>query len=223
MKKTRLPRRLFLLLLVTFLILPVDSFAFQTKKINTSLHNKTIKEEKISQRLKSQFEKKEYVPFLVKFKEQVDTKKVASEAAEMAKKQKKSAYQTRLMKRSAVVSELRATALSTQRNAQAFLEKQKEKGKVKEFKSFYIVNSMVVTATKEVMEELAAFPEVDKLLPDEIRKLHRADAGNSSKADTAIEWNIERVGAPAVWNLGIDGSGTVVANIDPVWSGIILR
>lgn len=55
MKKTRLPRRLFLLLLVTFLILPVDSFAFQTKKINTSLHNKTIKEEKISQRLKSHF------------------------------------------------------------------------------------------------------------------------------------------------------------------------
>lgn len=183
--------------------------------------NQHITTQQNHQRRKNQPEVE--VPILVKFKEQVDTKKVASEAAEMAKKQKKSAYQTRLMKRSAVVSELRATALSTQRNAQAFLEKQKEKGKVKEFKSFYIVNSMVVTATKEVMEELAAFPEVDKLLPDEIRKLHRADAGNSSKADTAIEWNIERVGAPAVWNLGIDGSGTVVANIDPVWSGIILR
>src|SRR5690606_24415810 len=31
---------------------------------------------------------------------------------------------------------------------------------------------------------------------------------------TNVEWNVERVGAPAVWNMGIDGTGTVVASID---------
>lgn len=31
---------------------------------------------------------------------------------------------------------------------------------------------------------------------------------------TGVEWNIDRVGAPAVWALGTDGSGTVVASID---------
>jgi bacillopeptidase F len=65
----------------------------------------------------------------VKFKEQADTKKAAAEAARMAKEQRKTVYQTRLMRRSAVVSQLRATALSTQRNVRAFLEKQKRAGR----------------------------------------------------------------------------------------------
>ncbi|PRX41773.1 bacillopeptidase F [Planifilum fimeticola] len=216
MGKSRLPRRLFLLLLIALLVLPVNSFATQTKQTHTSLHKNSPKtiEEKINRKLKGQFAENEFVTFLVKFKEQADTKKAAAEAAEMAKKQKKTPFETRLMKRSAVVSELRATAFGTQRNVQAFLEKQKRAGRVKTFRSYYIVNSMAVTGTKEVMEELASFPEVDKLLPDEIRKLHRADAGSTNAKTATIEWNIERVGAPAVWNLGIDGSGTVVANID---------
>ena len=29
-----------------------------------------------------------------------------------------------------------------------------------------------------------------------------------------VEWNVERVDAPAVWDQGIDGTGTVVASID---------
>src|SRR5699024_2653885 len=36
-----------------------------------------------------------------------------------------------------------------------------------------------------------------------------------SKADRAeVEWNIDRVHAPQVWDMGIDGAGTVVASID---------
>ncbi|MGP4083062.1 S8 family serine peptidase, partial [Pseudalkalibacillus sp. R45] len=82
---------------------------------------------------------------------------------------------------------------------------------------------MAVTANKEVMEQLAAFPEVAKVLPNEVRQLQpmpqSTKASTQPKADeknetNAIEWNVERIGAPAVWDMGIDGSGTVVANID---------
>src|SRR5699024_7050905 len=79
-----------------------------------------------------------------------------------------------------------------------------------------------VTATKDVAEKLAGFPEVEKLLPNETRQLMEADAAGTALADAAnetqndddIEWNVDRVGAPAVWGMGIDGQGTVVASID---------
>ncbi|KZE68815.1 peptidase S8 [Fictibacillus phosphorivorans] len=182
---------------------------------------------KVSKKVSEQFDKKDKVTFLIKFKEQVDTAEVAKKAAKEAKTQKLSANQTKLMKRSTVVSTLRAKALETQQNTKQYLEKQEKAGKAKEIQSFYVVNVMAVTATKEVMEEIAAFPEVEKVLPNETRQLIQPVSAvkipEKPKADlqvepenkvASVEWNIERVGAPAVWDMGIDGSGTVVASID---------
>lgn len=229
MFRTTPSRRLFHLFLTVMLIallaMPVTSFATsKAHPVSTSLQEESPKQiqKKISKRLESQFDKEKHVTFLIKFKEQADTKQAAAKATQLAKKQKQSAAQTRLMKRSAVVSELRATALETQREVKSLLNKRKKSGDVKEFESFYIVNAMAITGTKEVMEELAKLPEVDKLLPNETRKLGPATTQKGSKNThkegkgntTSIEWNIDRVGAPAVWNLGIDGTGTVVANID---------
>ena len=45
-------------------------------------------------------------------------------------------------------------------------------GNVDEFNSYFIVNGMAVTATKEVAEKIAAFAEVEKILPNEERQLH---------------------------------------------------
>lgn len=182
---------------------------------------------KVSKKVSEQFDKKEKVTFLIKFKEQVDTTEVAKKAAKEAKTQKLSANQTKLMKRSTVVSTLRAKALETQQNTKKYLEKQEKAGKAEKIQSFYVVNGMAVTATKEVMEKIAAFPEVEKVLPNETRQLIQPVSAvklpEKIKADlqvdsdnkvASVEWNIERVGAPAVWDMGIDGSGTVVASID---------
>ncbi|WP_062238238.1 S8 family peptidase [Fictibacillus sp. FJAT-27399] len=191
---------------------------------------------KISSKLQKQFDDKDLVTFLIKFKEQANSAKASKEAAQMAKKQKLSAYKTELNKRSAVVSELRATALETQTGVKQYLSQQEKEGNAKDIRSYFIVNGMAVTATKIVMEKVASFPEVDKVLPNEIRHIQpvqeakgkaiptkkaakaadkAAKAGKETKAETAsVEWNIDRVGAPQAWNMGIDGSGTVVANID---------
>ena len=69
---------------------------------------------------------------------------------------------TELAKRSAVVSELRATAMSTQAEVIKFLEKEQKNGNVKDFESFYIVNGMAVTATKEVMQSFQALRLLEK-------------------------------------------------------------
>ncbi|MGE8203349.1 S8 family serine peptidase [Heyndrickxia sp. NPDC080065] len=199
-----------------------------TKSPYTSLvDSKNVTKSKISDTLLKKFNtSSDKVTFLIKFKEQADTEKAAKKAASNASKAKLSAVKTKLAKRSAVVSELRATAIETQGDVINYLEKEKKNGTVKDFESFYIVNGMAVTATKDVMEKLASFGAVEKILPNETRQLNGSAVSASGpvkdtkttekpKAGTnAIEWNIDRIGAPQVWNMGIDGSGTVIANID---------
>ncbi|MGV3487087.1 MAG: S8 family serine peptidase [Tuberibacillus sp.] len=191
--------------------------------VKTSLHSpgKIDTQSKISSRLKEQFANDKYVTFLVKLKDQADTKKAASVAASLSKKQHLTAAKAKYAKRSAVVNALRATANETQAALVKYLDGEKKAGTVKNYESFYIVNGMGVTATKEVMDKLASFPEVEKLLPNETRQLNpvATDVKANPKAKTEtttgnVEWNIDRVGAPAVWNMGIDGTGVVVASID---------
>ncbi|MBD1379941.1 S8 family peptidase [Metabacillus arenae] len=182
---------------------------------------------KITQSLYNQYKKEEKVTFLIKLKDQVNSVEVAKKAAEKAKQKKALSLQTELEKRSAIVSALRSKAAETQANLKVFLEKQQKDGKVEDIQSFYIVNGMAVTAGKTIMEQIAAFPEVEKVLPNETRELHAgvenvkvdvkstANKAMKTKASTnSIEWNIDRVGAPSVWEMGIDGTGTVVASID---------
>ncbi|MEK5520620.1 S8 family serine peptidase [Heyndrickxia sp. FSL W8-0423] len=208
-----------------------------TKKPHTSVLDSSVTKSKISDALLKKFNTAdEKVTFLIKFKEQADTAKVAKKAATNAKKAKLSGIKTKLAKRSAVVSELRATAIETQDDVIKYLKKEKKNGNVKNFESFYIVNGMAITATKEVMQKLAGFEAVAKVLPNETRQLYKTGVAAPNKQDqkaekntkaeksakTAekkagtnnIEWNIDRVGAPQVWDMGIDGSGTVIANID---------
>jgi len=56
-----------------------------------------------------------------------------------------------------------------------------------------------------------------KILPNETHDLSATiteDAKTPKSGIANVEWNIERVGAPAVWDMGIDGTGVVVASID---------
>ncbi|MDQ0270833.1 S8 family peptidase [Cytobacillus purgationiresistens] len=214
------------IIMIAFLIVPLMFPSFSQaagkKSPHTSVSQSSaeIAKNKISKTVTKEFDAEDKVTFLIKFKEQADTTAAAKKATKTAAAQKQSAAQTKYTKRSAVLSELRSTAIETQGQVTDFLEKQEKSGKAKDIKSFYIVNGMAVTATKEVMEKIAAFPEVEKILPNETRQLHKPDkVDEAPKAETkaetnAIEWNIDRVGAPAVWEMGIDGAGTVVASID---------
>ncbi|MEH7223098.1 S8 family serine peptidase [Bacillus sp. JJ1566] len=211
-------------LMCALLLVPsVTSQAFAQSKdpsISYLGSKNEVASSKISESLKDQFADDKMVTFLVKFKEQVDSKAIANEATKKASLQKATVAQTKSIKRNAIVSELRTTAIETQGNVKAYLEKEEAAGNAKDIKSFFIVNGMGVTATKDVMEKIASFPEVEKVLPNETRQLHApAKVETSVAVETKaspqnIEWNIDRVGAPQVWEMGIDGSGTVVASID---------
>ncbi|PAY13068.1 S8 family peptidase [Bacillus sp. 7705b] len=177
---------------------------------------------KISSSLKKSFKKDEKTTFLIKFKDQADTQKAAKSAVKKAKSKKLTAAKTEYQKRSAVVSSLKVTADEAQKDVLKYLNSQKNKGNADDIHSYYVVNGIAVHASKEVMEKVAQFPEVEKVLPNEKRQLFKSSASpfNMKKAQKAIkatdgvEWNIDQIDAPKAWELGYDGTGTVVASID---------
>ncbi|MFC5604785.1 S8 family serine peptidase [Sporosarcina koreensis] len=207
------------LLMVFSILTPGMVTAEQQNKLHQSFKDSAVNvTSKVSNDLHQIFKDEETATFLVKFNEKADTTKVAKQARKDANKASLSAATTELMVRSAVVSELKATSLESQANVKDFLEGLLSTGEVKDITSYYIVNGMAVTATKEIAEKIASFPEVEKILPNETRELVAATKTENAVVPASglanVEWNVARVNAPDVWAMGIDGSGTVVASID---------
>jgi len=209
------------MILLLGVTLPYSVFAINQSPMMKPSEKKQLIENKISKKLEKQFKKDKFVTFLVKFRQQADVKQAAENALKNANALKATPYQAELRKKSAVVSTLRNTALESQGGVKKYLDKQKQGGYVKKVKSFYIVNSMAVIATKEVMEKVASFGEVEKVAANEkvqlIQPVPKTKTSTQIKrtADpSSIEWNIDRVQAPKAWNMGINGTGVVVANID---------
>ncbi|MCM3704646.1 MULTISPECIES: S8 family serine peptidase [Cytobacillus] len=187
------------------------------ERLPRSAFDITSETNKINSKVTKQFQEQDKVTFLIKLKDQVDTNKVAMIEAEKANKQKQTPAAATLHVRSAIVSSLRNKATETQAEIMNFLEQSKSEGNVNNFQSFYIVNAIAVTATENVMEKLAKYPEVAKVLPNETRQLFAPITPKvipSNKTASTVEWGVKRVGAPQVWDMGIDGSGIVVASID---------
>jgi bacillopeptidase F len=210
------------LLLLFSLFPPAFSVAGNSNDLHQSLHsiNNSNINEKMGESLLKEFEKNEQVTFLLMFKEQVDTEEVAAESVDKSKQLNHTAAKTNLTKRSSIVSKLKGKAIETQHNVKEYLEKQKEDGSVDYFESLYIVNAIAVTGTREVAEDLSTFSEIDKILLNETYQLDSTAQVNAASKESdkhlledTIGWNLERIGAPEVWDMGIDGSGIVVATI----------
>jgi len=205
-------------LMTVSLIAPGAAFAQPNAKISQSLNDSTkIVEQKVSDQLLNSFKDDEHVTFLVKFNEKAEVEKVAQEARKNAEKASLTQQKIEHTQRSAVIAELKETSYISQQDVKAYLNQEMDDGNVKDFHSYHIVNGMAVTATKEVAEKIATFAEVEKLLPNETRELNTTVTKDAEtpKSDIAnVEWNVERVGAPGAWDMGIDGTGVVVASID---------
>lgn len=211
------------LIMTVSLIAPNVVSAESVSKLHESLRQSSVTagnglaKEKISDRLLTDFKEADKVTFLVKFREKADAQQVAEQARKTAEAKNLSAQNTKLVQRSAVVSELKATSIDSQASVIKFLEQEQKNGNVEEFDSYYVVNGMAVTATKEIAEKIALFSEVEKILPNETRQMVTSvteDAKAPASEIANIEWNVSRVKAPEAWEMGVDGAGTVVAVID---------
>src|SRR5699024_2297940 len=166
---------------------------------------------KINDRLMSEFDDKDKVRFIIKFKGTTNTEKAAENGIQKATDDNASASQERFLQRSSVVSALKTTARESQEHVLDYLEEKLAEGQAEDIHPYFIVNGVAVTATEEVLRHVASFTNVEKILPNEKRELY--DSQNSSHEvnsdDDDIEWNVERIQVPEVWDTGIDGTGAV--------------
>src|SRR5712691_4593620 len=109
-----------------------------------------------------------------------------------------------------VVDRLRRAAADSQRGLEAYL-----RGHGASFRSFWIVNALLVTSDAATLQAVAARSEVASIVSDRsamIPKLIRAARG---PVVDGAEWNLINIRATKVWKkLGDRGKGIVVANID---------
>ncbi|MFF9978317.1 S8 family serine peptidase [Streptomyces erythrochromogenes] len=85
-----------------------------------------------------------------------------------------------------------------------------------EYTSYWIVNAVRVVGSEKLAGTLAQRPEVARIDADDKVDLPKPAEGKREKAVAdAVEWNIDRIKAPQVWDqIGVRGEGIVVANID---------
>jgi subtilisin family serine protease len=104
-----------------------------------------------------------------------------------------------------VIRALQAKTEASQKKIVAFLKSREAQGKVADFTSFWILNAISVTATAEVIQELAQRSDVASITSDDIPVVPTAGGPQA---------NVMAVNAPAVWDAGFTGQGVVVANLD---------
>jgi subtilisin family serine protease len=109
-----------------------------------------------------------------------------------------------------VYDRLTATADSSQT---ALRELLRSRGAI--FEPFWIINAVRVTGGADLLDTIAARPEVAEVRADVTYQIPKPLPGQQEATIQAFEWNIARVRAQEVWNTFNDrGEDIVVANID---------
>jgi len=215
----KLTKVLSLLMAMIMILGTFTSFAY-AQESQISMNKSDFHEEalgKIMPEVMEDFESNEFAEVLVYMKDQVDAEMVAK-ATKNAVSSYMTPYSVKLEVRKNVVEALRDKAESTQISLLNYLKKEMEKGNVLEYKPYHIVNMVYVKATKEIVENISYRAEVERIYKN---KVYQMDFDKIEEEEIDVElqstepkWNITRIGADQVWDLGINGRGVVVGSLD---------
>jgi len=94
-------------------------------------------------------------------------------------------------------------------------------GDIKDIKSLWINNSVILTGSKELISDLQKRDDLVSLIPD--REIHLEKpakvTGPTPKDGEEYTYGLEMIRAPQVWKtLGIDGKGITVGLLDTGWA-----
>jgi bacillopeptidase F len=199
--------------LIIFLLIGTI-FPIKGGAVQNGVSNPNPLEGKVDPKVIQAFEKNEYTNVIVELKNQANVEQIANQAREEAKKVRATHYQEKLRVRSTVVSGLQTNAEQTQFHIKNFIREKKAEGKLKDDQSYFIVNAVSFTSTKEVLQEIAAFPEVNHIYLNEQHALPKPKTSEVQKFSSELPWNLEKIQAKKAWESGLDGTGVVVATLD---------
>ena len=112
-----------------------------------------------------------------------------------------------------VTEALQAKAEGSQRTVRALLEARRSEGKVSEITPLWIFNGFALKATREVIEELGARPEVFSVSVDWSVEVLPLDVPGQQEISLP-EASLGITNVPVLWALGFRGEGIVVATMD---------
>lgn len=223
------------------LVLPAQTLALSPPgKPGTGVSNEAVSRwpvgqqdasAKIHKAVADSFSAKGEATYLVKLRAKADVEAVAGAARKAAQPAHKE-----IQARTGVIQALKQTANSSQQSLVDELAKAQARGEVSRFEQFWVANLILVKSSRQVMEQVAKRSDVEQILPNsEIHLVKGPDNSITATPDTAtttgqaqnapavegtvapqsVEWGVQRVGAPQVWNTyGINGAGTVIASLD---------
>lgn len=116
------------------------------------------------------------------------------------------------IRRAELVRALKNKAAATQGPIRAFLQ---GKG-AKRITPLWAINGIAATARAQVVAALSKNPLIESIRLDDTLQMPDPTFNETQ----AIEWNLDMVGAPKLWDLGYTGAGAVVATMD---TGVDIR
>ncbi|MBL7071848.1 MAG: S8 family serine peptidase [Candidatus Omnitrophica bacterium] len=119
---------------------------------------------------------------------------------------------------SRAIREMRSAARASQENIDGVLEAERNRGRVRGIRKFWIVNMMSCTATEDAINRLGMQDDVVSIYEDKIVRLPEIETMGELEllADISDDhtWGADRINTSAFWDQGYYGAGVVVGSID---------
>jgi subtilisin family serine protease len=161
------------------------------------------------------------VPFVVVLREQADPLELRVEADRLRLEGRPEEARARTLET------LKSLAARTQSPVTSRLRAAVQRGRAQGFTSLWVANAIAGVGTPELVRELSALSEVDRVIwdapcpvveqTDEIvppEGLRSIAPQPLAGRDPTVGWNLRRIGAPTAWGQGLTGEGVIVAVID---------
>jgi hypothetical protein len=116
-----------------------------------------------------------------------------------------------------VISRLKGVADYTQKDILMYLESQKSKGQVKNYKSFWISNIISAEVSRSSIDELLKFYSVAKIYENKVIEPPKPVKKTDQKVvfdKHNLTWGLAKVKVTQIWDQGYHGEGMIIGSID---------
>ncbi|MCL2245694.1 MAG: S8 family serine peptidase [Lentimicrobiaceae bacterium] len=126
-----------------------------------------------------------------------------------------STYRSKEEKRSFVINELKRYANETQQDVMSYLKDAAKNEAVTDIKQFWVFNGITCFASKEAIKTLSYREDIHIIgLDKEYYMLPEDEYPTVTDGTKEITYNVAKVNADKVWELGYEGEGVIVAVFD---------
>lgn len=158
----------------------------------------------------------EFFDVIVKLKKEVNSQRIKNDVKNANAEKSKEELQKEIRKE--IVNESKELAKSTQASILEILKNEKNKGNVKSYESFFIINCVNLVARKSVIVELAKRDDVEKIIENKVIKVEKPEKNENimmsrSPYETHIPWNLKAINAVNAQRYTKDCKNEVVVGI----------